>query len=186
MGIEDGMRYCGDRLYTLNDPVPCWANIERNELIIMSDVITDAEEVATLSITVTLINTITEPLSSYKSAHSAKSSSCFGGLLKEDDYEEAKTDSGLQVDSSSTDSEEVSSSDVVGPIDGDLVYPYSLSGPITATSEIIIERYIAFTCNENCSPDDLIVNKEPDFLPASEYECNDNVEGTVNDNNVVK
>jgi hypothetical protein len=88
MGIEDGMRYCGERLYTLNDPVPCWANIERNELTIMSDVITDGEEVATLSITVTLINTITEPLSSYKSSHSYKSSSCFGGLLKEDDYEE--------------------------------------------------------------------------------------------------
>jgi hypothetical protein len=74
---------------------------------------------------------------------------------------------------------------VVGPIVDDSTYPFSLSGPITATSEIVIERYIAFTCNENCSPDDLIVNKEPDFLPASEYECNDNIEGTVNDNNVV-
>ena len=46
-GSEDGQKYCGPRIYVINDPVPCWASIERNILTI------------TVNITITQVNILT-------------------------------------------------------------------------------------------------------------------------------
>ena len=59
-GSEDGQKYCGPRIYVINDPVPCWASIERNILTIRSDLVSDFEEVADVTITVILANSVTD------------------------------------------------------------------------------------------------------------------------------